>query len=138
MKSVNPYLNFSGNTEEAFHFYKSVFGGEVSDLVRFRDMPNTMCVPEEELDLIAHIALPLGDYTLLMANDIPSSMPMELSEGNNFYIQFETDSAEEARGFFEALSEGGSVEMKLQNTDWAELFGSCVDRFGVQWMVMFG
>lgn len=137
MKSVNPYLNFDGNTEEAFDFYRSAFGGEFGDIVRFRDMGDTMGVSEDEMDLIAHMSLPLGNGTVLMGTDVPPSMQMKLSIGNNVYIQFEADSAEEARQLFRALSDGGSVEMDLQKTEWAELYASWTDRYGVRWMVTY-
>lgn len=137
MKTVNPYLNFPGNTEEAFTFYKSVFGGEFSDLLSFRDMgDNSMEVPDHELDKIAHIALPLGNDTLLMATDSLEAWE-PLRPGNNFYIHLEAESAEEAERLFEQLSAGGSNNMPLQKTEWAEKFGECVDRYSVRWMVMF-
>lgn len=137
MKTVNPYLNFPGNTEEAFTFYKSVFGGEFADLVRFGDMgDNPMEVPDRDLDKIAHIALPLGKDTLLMATDnLESWEPVQA--GNNFYIHLEAESGEEADRLFERLSAGGSSDMPMQKTKWAEKFGQCTDRFGVRWMVMF-
>jgi PhnB protein len=138
MKAANPYLNFPGNTADAFDFYKSVFGGEFLAVLRFRDFgENSMGVPETDLDKIAHIALPLGNGHVLMATDTVSSMPKALSMGNNFYITVEPDTAEEADKLFGALSAGGQVEMPLQKTEWAERYGSCVDKFGVQWMVNY-
>ena len=136
MKSANPYLNFNGNTEEAFTFYKSVFGGEFRAVMRFRDFPgNAMGVPDGELDKIAHIALPLGNGNMLMATDVVSSMPTTLTVGNNFYITLEPESAKEAETVFNALAAGGRVGMPLQRTEWAEKHGNCTDKFGVQWMV---
>ncbi|ADI14094.1 VOC family protein [Truepera radiovictrix] len=136
MKAVHPYLNFSGNTEEAFAFYQSVFGGEVFGVMRFRDFPdNAMNVPEGDLDKIAHIALPLGQGTVLMGTDALSSLGQTLRMGNNAYIYLEADSAEEAQGLFSALAEGGHTEMPLQRVEWAERYGVCTDKFGVQWMV---
>jgi PhnB protein len=138
VKIVNPYLNFPGNAEEAFNFYRSVFGGQFAMLVRFRDFPgNTMGVPQADLDKIAHIALPLGETQILMATDAVGSMPTALTMGNNFYIMIEADTAAEADKLFGALSEGGQVEMPLQRTEWAEKYGTLKDRFGVQWMVSF-
>jgi PhnB protein len=138
MQSVNPYLNFPGNTEEAFTFYKSVFGGEFTGVIRFRDFAdNAMGVPEADLDKIAHIALPLGPGNLLMATDSLDSGPRKLNQGNNFYISIETQSAEEVQSLFDALSAGGGIEMPLQRTEWAEQFGVCADRFGVQWMLSY-
>jgi PhnB protein len=137
MKSADPYLNFAGNTEEAFTFYRSVFGGEFVDLIRFGDFGNNeMGVPEHELDKIAHIALPLGGNRLLMATDTLQGWP-PLQMGNNFYIALETDTADEADRLFGGLSQDGRTDMPLQPTSWAEKYGTCVDRFGVQWMVMY-
>lgn len=136
MKAANPYLNFAGNTEEAFNYYRSVFGGEFLALLRFRDFDdNAMRVPEAELDKIAHVALPLGNSSVLMGTDVVSSMPVTLRMGNNFYITVEPESAEEAVKLFAALADGGRILMPLQQTAWAEKHGSCTDRFGVQWMV---
>lgn len=151
MTSANPYLNFNGNTEEAFEFYKSVFGGEFITLVRFRDFePDAgeeapkvgeeyegMQVAEADRDKIAHVALPLGDGNILMGTDSLESMGKSLSMGNNFYIALEAGDEGEAARVFDALSEGGNVEMALQKTEWAEKYGSLVDRFGVQWMVSY-
>jgi len=136
MKAVNPYLNFQGNTEEAFNFYKSVFGGEFRAVLRFRDFGgNDMGLRESELDKIAHIALPLGKECVLMGTDVVSSMPVALNAGNNFYITIEPESLEEAETLFRKLSVGGRVVMPLQQTSWAERHGSCADRFGIQWML---
>jgi PhnB protein len=137
MKSVNPYLNFPGNTEEAFDFYRSVFGGEFQAVVRFRDFgDNGMGAPERDLDKIAHIALPIGSG-LLMATDVLESWHRPLTVGNNYYITLEPETADEADRLFSALSAGGETEMPLQPTEWAEKYGSCIDRFGVQWMVSY-
>ena len=134
MNTVNTYLNFNGNTEEAFEFYRSVFGGNFSAVVRFRDL-NGVSVPEEDRDRIAHIALPLGQDDMLMGTDTLESLGQSLTIGNNFSITISTESAEEAATLFDALSEGGQVEMPLEETEWAEQFGHCVDPFGVQWMI---
>jgi PhnB protein len=139
MKSANPYLNFKGNTEEAFNFYKAVFGGEFSAVMRFRDLHGGPGdgVPKEDLDKIAHIALPLGPNNMLMGTDTPDSFPKTFAPGNNFYVMLEPDSAAEADWIFEKLSAGGRVEMPLQQTEWAEKYGSFVDKFGVQWMLNY-
>ena len=138
MKSVNPYLNFQGNTEEAFNFYRSIFGGEFTTVFRFGDFPgNPMKVPEKDLNKLAHIALPLGNGSLLMATDTLEGSGRPLQKGNNFYISLEPDSADEAKRLHAALSEGGNVEMPLQKTEWAEAYGICEDKFGVQWMVNY-
>lgn len=138
MISANPYLNFKGTTEEAFNFYREVFGGEFVSLIRFRDFPNnSMGVDEAELDKIAHVALPLGPHNLLMATDVVSSWGRPSNQGNHFYISLEVETVEEGTRIFNALSQGGNIEMPLGETEWAECYGICKDRFGVQWMVNF-
>jgi PhnB protein len=137
MQAANPYLNFNGNTEEAFRHYRSVFGGDFAMLVRFRDFGDAMGVPADHADKIAHIALPLGGGGMLMGTDVVASRGDSLTAGNNFYISLNADAAEEAVRLFEGLSAGGRVEMPLQKTEWAEQYGSCVDKFGVQWMVSY-
>jgi PhnB protein len=137
MRSVNPYLNFPGTTEEAFEFYRSVFGGEFSGLTRYRDFPdNGMGVPEPMLDKIANIALPLGAETVLMGTDVIEGQG-PLVVGNNVYIHLEVDAAEEASRVFDRLSSGGTTFMPVQRTEWAEKYGICADRFSVLWMVMY-
>ena len=138
MTTVHPYLNFPGNAEEAFEFYRSVFGGELASLVRFRDFgEDGMGVGPENLDKVAHIGLALGGGVYLMASDALEASPKKLTVGNNFYITLQPDEADEARRLFDGLSAGGEVEMPLQRTGWAELYGSFVDKFGVQWMINF-
>jgi len=138
IKAANPYLYFDGNTEQAFDFYRSVFGGDFIGVVRFRDFPdNPMGVPEDELDRIANIALPLGSSNVLMGTDIVSSMPLTLNTGNNFDIALEAESAEAAERLYERLSEEGRVLLPLAPTEWAEKYGICADRFDVQWMLMY-
>ncbi len=137
MKAANPYLNFYGSTEEAFNFYKSVFGVEFLSVIRFRGMPGVDKMSEADQNKLMHVALPLGENNILMGTDVLDSFGRPLDFGNNQYISIETDSAEEADQLFGALSEGGKVEMELQKTAWAEKYGSCVDKFGVQWMVNY-
>ncbi len=132
MKHANPYLNFAGNTEEAFRFYRSVFGGDFPVVLRFREFGPGMDGPDG--DKLAHIALPLGS-SMLMGTDALESHGRTLVAGNNFSIHLEAESAEEAQRLFDALSDGGSVTMPLAPTEWAEAYGMCSDRFGVQWMV---
>lgn len=137
MKAVNPYLNFNGNTEEAFRFYQTVFGGDLQ-IIRFEDFgENSMGVPDEDLTKIAHVALPLRDGSMLMGTDTLESLGQELTMGNNFSITLEAESDEEAEKIFNALSDGGKVEMPLAKTEWAEKYGMCADRFGVRWMVNY-
>jgi PhnB protein len=138
MKAANPYLNFKGNTREAFEFYKSVFGGEFQAVLRFRDFgDNGMGVAEKDLDKIAHIALPLGPNALLMGTDVVDGMPGAFTVGTNVYFALDPDSAAEADRLFSGLAAGGQVQMPLQQTGWAEKYGSLVDKFGVQWMVSY-
>jgi len=136
MKLANPYLNFAGQTLEAFEFYKSVFGtGFAGPALRFRDFgDNVMNIPEREMDLIAHVALPIGGDNLLMGSDVPSTQGAP-KVGTNVYIMLEAESAEEADRA--ALSQGGAVEMPLSKTEWAEKYGICKDKFGIQWMMSF-
>lgn len=137
MATINPYLNFMGNTEEAFNFYKSVFGGDFTVLQRFRDTPEAGDVPEEDLDKIMHVSLPIGNGHVLMATDALESAGHELNQGNNVYIAIQADSEEEAERLFNRLSEGGEVEMELQKTFWGAYFGSWTDKFGINWMVNY-
>lgn len=133
MKSVNPYLNFNGNTEEVFTFYQSVFGGELQ-LARFSDMDTgDMDLSEEQQNGVAHVALPLGD-SLLMGSDVPEQMGT-ISAGTNFAVSVEVDSADEARRVFGGLAESGEVTMPPDKVEWAELFGMCTDKYGIQWMI---
>lgn len=136
MKSVNPYLNFKGNAEEAFNFYQSVFGGEL-DIIRFKDMDDNMGVTGDDLNKIANATLPIGAETLLLGSDAVGSWGESFQRGNDFYINLEPENAEEAKQLFEKLSEGGQIEMPLQKTEWAEYFGMCSDPFGIRWMVNY-
>ncbi len=135
MLNVNPYLNFDGNTEEAFNFYKSVFGGEFTSLVRFKDMSEGDKMPPETQNKIMHVSLPIGKDTILMATDALESLGHKLNAGNNFYIYLETESKKEADRIFNSLSVGGKVEMPMQDQFWGAYYGAFADKFGVQWMV---
>ncbi|MDQ3142362.1 MAG: VOC family protein [Bacteroidota bacterium] len=137
MISINPYLNFNGNTEEAFHFYKSVFGGEFITLQRFKDTPEGDKLPLSDQDKIMHIALPLGSGTILMATDVLESMGQTLNPGNNFSISIDTQSKEEAEKYYHRLSEGGIIEMPLEDAFWGAYFGMFSDKFGIQWMINY-
>lgn len=138
MATVSTYLNFPRNTEEAFNFYKSVFGTEFVDgIQRFSEVPpqdNQMKTSEEDKNLVMHVALPiLGGY-MLMGTDAPESMGFKVNFGNNMYINLEPDTRVETDRLFKALSEGGKIEMELQEMFWGDYYGSCTDKFGVQWM----
>lgn len=137
MPKLNPYLNFDGQAEEAFNFYKSVFGGEfLGEIHRIGSAPGTEGLPENERNRVMHIALPIGN-DLLMAADIIPSAGHRLIEGNNNYISIFPDSREEAERLFTGLSEGGEVEMPLEDQFWGDYFGSFTDKFGVKWMVNY-
>ena len=142
MASINPYLNFGGNTEEAFNFYKAVFGGEFATVMRFKDVSQAeacegMSVAENELDKIMHIALPIGNGNVLMATDTLESMGQKLTEGNNFTISVSADTKEQADQIYNGLSDGGKAEMPLADAFWGAYFGMLQDKFGIRWMVSY-
>jgi len=138
MQYVSQYLNFGGNAEEAFEFYRSVFGGEYEGVLRFRDFGDDMMgASEADQDKIAHISLPLAEGYNLMASDVVGPQAASFQAGNNFYIYLEAETGEEADRLFAALSAGGTAEMPMQPTAWAEKYGSLVDKFGVQWMISY-
>ncbi|MCZ7545425.1 MAG: VOC family protein [Anaerolineae bacterium] len=134
MATINPYLNFNGNCEEAFNFYKSVFGGEFLNLQRFKDVPPEFQLPAEEGEWIMHVSLPIGQGTILMGSDGPSSMGKG-TPGDNFHISIQTDNDEETDRLFNGLAAGGQVTMPLEQSFWGARFGMLVDKFGVQWMI---
>jgi PhnB protein len=138
MPRVNTYLNFPGNTEKAFNFYKSVFGGDfVGGINRFSSVPPQEGMPqisEADKNLVMHVALPILGGHMLMGTDAPESMGFKVQFGNNVYISLEPDTREETKKLFEALSEGGKVEMELQDMFWGDYYGSCSDKYGVNWM----
>lgn len=138
MARVSTYLNFPRNTEEAFNFYRSVFGGDFEGgIARFGDIPASPESPpmaEEDKNLVMHIELRIMDGHLLMGTDAPETMGFQVRPGNNVYITLEPDTRTETRRLFAALSDGGQVSMELQDMFWGDYFGSCTDRFGVQWM----
>jgi len=134
---INPYLNFNGQTEEAFNFYKSIFGGEFSMLQRFKEMPaGEQPTPEEEGERIMHVSLPIGE-TVLMGTDTSEASGMKLNAGNNVYLSLHPDTKEEGERLTKALAEGGKIEMPFEKMFWGAYFGSLVDKFGIQWMVNF-
>lgn len=140
MTSVNVYLNFEGNCEEAFNFYQSVFGGEFSYLGRFRDIPpqeDMPAMPEAMADKILHIALPISKETMLMGSDTGGEWAPDFKHGNNFAIAVSTDSKAKADEIFAGLSQGGKIIMPLADMFWGDYYGQCEDQFGVNWMVMF-
>jgi PhnB protein len=137
MALINPHINFNGNAEEAFNFYKSVFGGEFAMVVRLKDMAGAeFPVADEDADKIMHIALPIGQ-NVLMANDVPESMGPVNENENRSKISISAASREEADQLFSGLSAGGSVEMPIGDSPWGSYFGMFRDKFGIEWMVDF-
>lgn len=138
MNTMHPYLNFDGQAEEAFNFYKSVFGGEFLMLQKMGDAPDADKIPDNEKNRVMHVALPINEHTILMASDCLPSAGHVLKKGNNMYISINTDSREEADRLFYGLSAGGKIEMPMDDMFWGDYFGSFTDKFGIQWMVNFG
>lgn len=134
---VQPYLNFDGQTEEAFDFYRSVFGGEFLIKMTMDQAPDSQKLAEDEKKRIMHISLPIGEGIILMASDTVPSMGHKLDVGNNVYISLHPESREEADRIFSELSKGGDVEMPMGDQFWGDYFGSFSDRFGIYWMVNF-
>jgi PhnB protein len=141
MATINPYIHFNGGAEEAFNFYKSIFGGEFAAVMRYKDVSRAegcegMQVAENDLEKIMHIALPVGNGDVLMANDVLESMG-QVSEVNNFSLSVSAGSREEADRLFGALAEGGKVELPLADAFWGAYFGMAHDKFGIRWMINF-
>ncbi len=137
MKAFNPYLNFAGNTEEAFNFYKSIFGGEYAMVMRYKDTPEGAKLSAEDAEKIMHIALPIGNGNVLMATDALESMGQKLNAGNNFSLSVHADSEEDSHRIFNALADGGKITVPIQMQFWGELFGQLKDKFGIQWMITY-
>lgn len=134
MTQLIPYLNFNGNCEEAFNFYKSVFGGEFTYFGRFGDMPGSEQMPENEKSKVMHVALPISENFSIFGSDT-SSFSGEASFGNNINLMLSVDTAEEADNIWAALSPDGKVVMPLQNTFWGAYYGQFIDKFGISWMI---
>ena len=141
MAKTSIYLNFSGNTEEAFNFYKKVFGAEYSSPIqRMADVPmdpGSKPLPENEKSLVMHVALPILGGTELMGTDILESMGMKLRVGNNMTISLEPDTLGEFNRLYKELSEGASEKSEPQKMFWGAWWGTCLDKFGVRWMFNF-
>ena len=138
MARVNTYLNFTRETEQAFEFYRSVFGGEFAVLQRFGDVPVAPGQPAlapADRELIMHVALPILGGHVLMGTDAPETMGFRLVRGNNVYISLEIDTRAEADRLFGGLSAGGEVQTPMQEMFWGAYFGSFTDRFGIRWMI---
>jgi PhnB protein len=137
MAQINPHMNFNGNAEEAFNFYKSVFGGEFAKVMRFKDLASDeFPVAEQEANKIMHIALPIGK-SVLMANDVPESMGRTNENENRSKIVISAESKEEADKLFNGLSAGGQIEMPIADSPWGSYFGMFRDKYGIEWMVDF-
>jgi PhnB protein len=137
MTLINPHINFNGNAEEAFNFYKSVFGGEFTNITRFKDLdiPENP-IAEHEKDKIMHIALPIGQ-NILMGNDVPERMGRVSELENRSKISVSAESKEEAERIFNGLSAGGSIEVPMDESPWGSYFGMFRDKYGIEWMVDF-
>lgn len=138
MALINPHINFNGNAEEAFTFYKSVFGGEFAKIIRFKDIASAeFPVAEKEANKIMHIALPIGKSNRLMANDVPEIMGRTNENENRSKISISTESKEEAYQLFNGLSSGGQIEMPIAESPDGSYFGMFRDKYGIEWMVDF-
>lgn len=132
---INPYLNFAGDTEQAFRFYAEVLGGELTEIHRFGSMPGGAELTDAQKNLVLHVGLRLPDGQMLMASDTLEGMGPPRVVGNNVNLSIHPDSRDEADRIFNALAEGGAITMPIADQFWGDYFGSLSDRFGVQWMV---
>jgi PhnB protein len=142
MAQISTYLNFSRNTEEAFNFYKSVFGGDFLNgkINRFKDIPAQEGMPpiaEEDKNLVMHVALPILGGHLLMGSDAPESLGLNVIKGNNVHVLLNTDSRSEADALYYKLSTGGKADMPMQDMFWGDYYGTLTDKFGIRWMVSY-
>lgn len=138
MARINPHINFNGNAEEAFTFYKSVFGGAFAKIVRFKDLASAeFPVAEKEKNKIMHIALPIGKSDVLMANDVPEILGRTNENENRSKIVIHTESKDEADKLFNGLSVDGQIEMPISDSPWNTYFGMFRDKYGIEWMVEF-
>ena len=138
MALINPYIHFNGNAEEAFTFYKSVFGGEFAMVMRFKDMSNPdFPTPENEANKIMHIALPIGKHNILMGSDTPEALGVHNLNETRSKISISAESKEEADHVYNGLSVGGHIEVPIADSPWGSYFGMFRDKFGIEWMVDF-
>lgn len=136
MASINPHIHFNGNAEEAFEFYKSIFGGNFKRLMRFKDLKTEgFQFPEEELNKIMHIALSIGSNSVLMGSDVPSMLGVVNEQENRSKVTVSANSKEEADAIFSGLSEAGAVEFPIGDSPWGSYFGALRDKYGVEWMI---
>jgi PhnB protein len=138
MATINTWINFNGNAQEAFEFYKSVFGGEFTKVVRFKDIASDeFPIPEKEEDKIMYIGLPIGSNTMLIANDVPEVMGRVNERENRSKILVSTESKEEAEKLFDGLSAGGEVEGPMGDSPWGSYAGMFRDKYGIEWIIEF-
>lgn len=139
MATINTYLTFNGNCEEAFNFYKSVFGGEFAHIGKFKEMPDDPKFPVADADKekIMHVSLPISKESVLMGSDTGGAWSEGYNQGNNFSISINAESKEEADRLFKELSQNGKVILPMNKTFWNSYFGMFTDQFGIQWMVSF-
>jgi PhnB protein len=137
MATINPYLNFSGNTETAFQLYKSVFKTEFTSLVRFKEGGDPTKLSEAEGEKLMHVSLPIGKGNFLFGTDVLESSGFPLTSGDNINLSITADSKEEADHILNGLSEGGTVIMPMQDTFWGAYFGMCTDPFGIKWLISY-
>ena len=138
MAIINPHINFNGNAEEAFNFYKSVFGGEFAKVIRFKDIASPeFPIEKKEENKIMHIALPIGKNNMLIANDVPDSMGRTNENENRSKISVSAESKEEADKLFNGLSVGGEIEGAIGDSPWGTYFGCFRDKYGIEWIVEF-
>lgn len=136
MPNINPYIHFNGNAEEAFTFYKSIFGGEFRMIARFKDFPNPgHPIPEKEANKVMHIALPIGKNSILMGSDVPEMLGRVNENENRSKISISAESKEEADKLYNGLSAGGNIEMPIGDSPWGSYFGMFRDKYGIEWMV---
>ncbi|HEX6179993.1 MAG TPA: VOC family protein, partial [Chitinophagaceae bacterium] len=137
MKNVDFYLHFNGNAEKAMNFYRKVFGGEFISVQRYKDVPGSEKMCDEDREKMVHISLRLTDGTSLMASDVVTRMDDKVVFGNNYHICLHSNSEKEADKLFSLLTEDGKIEMPMNKTFWGAYFGMCVDQFGVLWMISY-
>lgn len=138
MRTINPWINFNGTAEEAFNFYKSIFGGDFTKVVRFKDLASAeFQVPDSEANKLMHIALPIGKHNLLIANDVPEFMGRVNEAENRSKIILNAESREEADQIFNGLSAGGDVEGQIGDSPWGTYAGMFRDKYGIEWIVEF-
>ncbi len=136
MTIINPHINFNGNAEEAFNFYKSVFGGEFTKIIHMKDLASAeFPVADADINKIMHIALPIGEHNTLIANDVPEFLGKVSENENRSKISVSADSREEADKIFSGLAMGGQVEVPIGDSPWNTYFGMLRDKYGIEWIV---